>query len=268
MNEKGIIYVATADRFIQEAEVSAQSAKKCMPDLPIVLFTHDKTYVNSVFDEICVVGDYENLNSDKINPILNTPFEKTLFIDTDTYFCESILDVFDLLDNYDLAVTHAYHRRPQKMPCPNCFPEVNGGVIFYRKTEQVLEFFKEWKRLYKELFNGPRKIKKDQPSLRQVLYESKISSYILPPEYNLRPQFPSIIGRGETMKIMHIRHPDLKSWVDRINENPHLLRVTIPTWEYFEAGGLVVMRGVLLSKFIKLSLKLIRLLRGHRLEKF
>lgn len=268
MEEKGILYVATADRFLDEASISVKSAKERMPDIPTILYTHSQEYRNKHFDEIKVIEDFKNLNSDKINPILDTPFKKTLFLDTDTYFCDDVTDVFELLDRYDLAVTHAYHRRPFSMPCPDCFPEVNGGVIFYKMNDSIKAFFEEWKRLYKELYDGPRNIKKDQPSLRQVLYESNIQSYILPPEYNLRPQFPAIIGKGERMKIMHIRHPDLESWVKKINHNPNILRVTVPTWEYLDSGHLIVIRGSFITKVIKKLLSIFRLVRNHKVEHF
>ena len=37
--ERGIVYIAAGKEFVDEARISAESAKAVMPDVPITLFT-------------------------------------------------------------------------------------------------------------------------------------------------------------------------------------------------------------------------------------
>ena len=259
MGEKGLVYVATGEKYVREAEISAASAKRIMPDIFTAIFTPDLQYRSDLFDHVLPVENYSNTFSDKIEPLLSTPFSKSIFIDSDTYFCDDIRDVFELLDRFDLAVAHAFDRRPAKVPVPNCFPELNTGVIAFVKSSEMNELFRQWKVLYNVYRDSRAQVVNDQASFRKVLYESNLRFYILPPEYNMRPQFPAIAGRGETMKILHTRDIDHEEWCNKINSNPSLqLRVTIPSWIDFMEGRLIVMHKSLVQQAIILLLKLAR----------
>jgi len=50
--------------------------------------------------------------ADKILPLLDSPFNRTVFLDTDTQVCSEFFELFDLLDRFDLAVAHAPWRIP------------------------------------------------------------------------------------------------------------------------------------------------------------
>lgn len=258
MEKKGLVYVATGEKYIREAEISAQSAQRVMPDIPIALFTNDGSYQNPLFSYIFVVESYSNMLSDKIDPLLSTPFEKSIFIDTDTYLCDGIEDVFELLDNFDLAVAHAYDRRPANVPVPDCFPELNTGVIAFVRSPKMDELLKKWRVLFDEYFQSDARVVNDQAAFRKVLYDSDLRFYILPPEYNMRPQFPAIAGRGEKMKVLHAREIDHEEWRTKVNSEPSpKIRVTIPSWDDYLEGRLLVMHKskveVVISGFLKLS---------------
>jgi hypothetical protein len=48
----GVIYVAIRPRFVSEAALSAQSVRRFLPDVPIVLFTDQALEAHDAFDEI------------------------------------------------------------------------------------------------------------------------------------------------------------------------------------------------------------------------
>jgi hypothetical protein len=100
--EFGVIYVATGDHYRDEAVGACTSLKQFMPHMPVVLFTdvHD---VLSPFDHVIVLDNPSCDFADRIRGIQNSPFARTIFLDTDTCVCDDISDLFDLLDHFDLA---------------------------------------------------------------------------------------------------------------------------------------------------------------------
>ena len=76
-----------------------------------------------------------------------TPFEKTIFLDSDTFITDKITELFDLLDFVDLATTLEYKLHttgPHDFKYRNIFPELNSGVIVYKKNPITLKIFKDW----------------------------------------------------------------------------------------------------------------------------
>ena len=68
---------------------------------------------------------------------------------------------------------------------PYAFPEVNTGVIVFKKcegTKQVFDYWKEYHQKYYALCPY------DQPSFRISLWKSEVKAYIMPIEYNVRSQ--------------------------------------------------------------------------------
>lgn len=211
----GIIYVATGTRHVAEAVRSAQSVRKHMPQVPIILYTDQVNVTFKVFTEIWEIDQPLHSFGDKILPLKETPFERTLFLDTDTYVCGPIYDLFEILERFDLAASHAPYRPARSFVTPNCFCELNSGVIAYRKTPETTRFFDNWFQLY-QTFVATTDSTPDQPAFRQALYESSLQLYILPPEYNLRTIMPGFSGRG-SVKILHGRGVPmqrLENWIN------------------------------------------------------
>ena len=187
---KGFIYVAsnnvssTGHDYVQEAIFSAESLRKHEPEAQITLFT-DKKIKNKVFNEIKIVK--MSLRC-KQNFLLESPYEKTILLDTDTYVNHNLNDLFDLLDKYELVGCSDYSRKrifpiPEYMNIPYGFSELNTGVVGYKKCKNFQKFIELWLHYYQKY----RKIVPwDQPSCRIALWESNINLYMLPIEYNRR----------------------------------------------------------------------------------
>lgn len=204
----GVIYVATTSNYVELAYESAGKLKSHMPEIPICLFTSED-YSPKV-PNIDAIEEIKNPNydtEDKIEPMINSPFYKTLFLDADTEIAGDLSEVFDLLDVFEFAYAHAPVRIEDwdlSSNIPECFPQPNTGVIAYKKTDKVVSLLKRWKSRdeeYKTMRSGKKP--HEQPALRKELYRSDIRSTILPPEYNIRTPFPMFKGGNSYVKILH-----------------------------------------------------------------
>ena len=132
----GILYVATGDKFVSEAAESARSLKSHM-DVPVALIT-DQPEAPGVFNQLISIENPQYGFGDKVMNIHRSPFEKTVFVDNDTYFADEISEVFDLLDQYQLAAAHSPWRIAHPLPdTPDAFTEYNTGVIAFRDCPET-----------------------------------------------------------------------------------------------------------------------------------
>jgi hypothetical protein len=209
---RGILYVATGPACRAEAAFSARSVKLVWPDMPIAIVT-DGPVESAWFDRIDVIPA-ESDNIAKVRHITGSPFERTLLLDTDTYCLAPFPELFDLLDHFDLAAAHEAGRFStrseagnevyiQAPDIPDCFPELNSGVIAFRREPHVLQVFERWLALVERARAAPVPHTQDQPSFRRAVYESDLRIAVLPPEYNFRLVI-SGFARGP-IKLIHGR---------------------------------------------------------------
>jgi len=233
----GVLYIATGKKFISEATESAKSLKNVMPDTKIVLWADEMISIDdSPFHTINLIEEPRYSFFDKIKPLCETPFEKTLFVDTDTFFMESVYELIPLLDRFEFAYCHAPWRicpgeNNILEDVPDSFPEPNSGVIAYRATEKVFETIQNWERIYDKKLNSDDVPDGDQSALRLALWRSQLNMTILPPEYNIRTPFPVFVGGNTSVKILHGRNPTLNEAKKRIN-NKEGIRI----YDFFKPG--------------------------------
>ena len=174
-----------------------------MGDTPIAVIT-DSNIENKNFDIVMKCDDPKYGWSDKPNLIKRTPFDKTLYFDTDVYITEEVTEIFDLVDEYNIALAHEPARVTAKIESvPDCFPEFNTGVFGFNNNSETQRLLREWNEIYQS-----RDETEDQPSLRKAVFESDISFSVLPPEYNCRWQLGGhVSGR---VKVFHGRLYEFK----------------------------------------------------------
>jgi len=202
-DERGVIYIATGEKYVGLAARSAQSLKKYCPGLPVHIFTECDISSYDCFDGSTKITDPHRRS--KVDYIFQTPYQRTLYLDADTRVCEDIAHMFDLLDRFDLALAHEPNRGERKMQqypdsIPFSYPPLNGGVILFKKTGPVLELLKNWKEAYHtQGFSG------DQRTLRGLIWLTHLKFAVLPPEYNIRyPSYIRMLSREKiTPKILH-----------------------------------------------------------------
>ena len=208
----GVLYVATGKRYVNEAMRSARTVRHHMPGIPIALFTDAETPLpEGLFDRLSIIEAPYHSTADKIRCMSATPFERTLFLDTDTRITQPVGDLFEILDRFDLACSHGPWRTCGiEVPgCPEAFPELNTGVVAYRSVPEVIAVFRRWGELHREMRDALNRRIHDQPAFRRAVYESRLQLYVLPPEYNLRTPFPWFAGGNAQVKILHGRGPTL-----------------------------------------------------------
>jgi len=222
-DENGVVYVATGKKFVDEALISVRSVKKWMPELPVTLFTDLQELVSAPPDGVDTVILLENVTKsclDKMYPLVETPYEKTIFLDTDTYLCERVDELFEVLDRFDIAAAHPPFRvQYDIIGIPECFPEPNTGVIVFRKNEAAFDVLKRWPEEYKAQQASEKKPHHDQHSFRAALYHSTARFLVLPHEYNFRSIGPNFAGKGSKVKIIHGRHASFEKVALRLNNN-------------------------------------------------
>ncbi len=141
----GIIYLAVGERFYAEALESVKSLKLSMPDISVTLFTREcGVSISSIFDAVLVADDVHPHHA-KIKAMIRSPYDRTLYLDSDTRVYGDLQDIFALLDRFDIAAAHAPIRQVfEQRDLPDSFPEYNGGVVAYRDNDKVRCFFDSW----------------------------------------------------------------------------------------------------------------------------
>lgn len=230
---RGITYGVSGMPHLNEVVVSGKSAKQWMPDIPIELHIDRETYeaarkvfdLNGLFDFITPYDDVKHERTLKFGALQNSRFEKTLYLDTDTFITDRVDELFEMLDRFDLAVTHAPQRLQYNMVKkgvyeflgnpPASFPEFNGGVIPFRKNSRTDQFMQDWRSLYDQLKEKIGACMDQQP-FRVALFNSDLNFFVLTPEYNLRAMVPNVVK--DKVKIIHA-HGELESIAKHVNKN-------------------------------------------------
>lgn len=189
----GVIYVATGADYVDLACQSCQSLLDTNPGIQADLFTEDTSRSGlEVFDRVHAVPRVHARA--KLDCLALSRFDTTLFLDADTLVVRQLGDIWQLSDRFALSMAHdvrrasALIREGLAIDTPYAFPQLNSGVILYRNDDQTRAFFAKWAALYRD--NDARR---DQPTLKDMLWQSDIRFYVLPPEFNFR-RIPVVNG--------------------------------------------------------------------------
>lgn len=236
---RGVIYIVTGQKFVHEACRSAASVRQCMPHIPITLFS-DVPQRSSLFDQVVPIVKPTHGHEDKILNIAKSPYQDTLYLDSDTHMVDDSRELFSLLERFDLAAVHAPYRAQYHVSeVPDCFPEFNAGVLLFRQSAKTDGLFARWLQIYREdgikplnwLFPGGASLYRhaipNQPSFRRALYESDVRIATIPPEYNCRFPFPGFVHTK--VKIIHGRADSFTKIAEGLNKTM-LPRVHVMRW--------------------------------------
>lgn len=204
----GALYIITQDRrYVDLLLTSAASLKRAMPDLPISVFSQFPLE-SELFDKVFPVEPTKDGFYDKARLVQNSPYERTLFIDADTYVLEPVPELFATLDQFDCAATHEeyldtdWHHRYPRTDIPSSFPEFNTGILMLKRCDRVNRMLEQWGNLYRQyLEEKPGEPINDQPFFRVAAYFSDVRIATLTREYNCKFRGQGYLkGR---VKIMH-----------------------------------------------------------------
>ena len=207
----GAVYIITQDlRYVDLLLTSAGSLKRAMPELPITVFSQFPVE-STLFDKIITVEPSEDGFYDKTRFMSASPYQRTMFIDADTYVLEAVPELFSVLDHFDCAATHEEYTstdwfkdypRPQ---IPSSFPEFNTGLLMLKQSPKVEHLLEQWGTLYAAYLEAkPGRKLNDQPFFREAVYGSEVRIATLTREYNCKFRGQGYLNGP--LKIMHGHH--------------------------------------------------------------
>ena len=179
----GFVFAVTGEKYTALARRAARSLRHVHPEAKVDLFT-DIKLDDTVFSEIHMLSD--SWFRPKMEALQKSRFDRTIYLDADIMVIAPLEPVFEVLDRFDVA---ACHNRMQNnsfvldnhtRPLPPAFSVINGGLLALRRSEPTMAFVRDWEQAVRE-----SNAKKDQPALRELLYDSDLKLCILPPGYNL-----------------------------------------------------------------------------------
>lgn len=257
----GFAYVATGELFFREAAEAARHLRAANPGARICLMA-DQVYGVPFWDDLVLV---EKPNFDFRDKLLMAlcPYERFVYLDTDTYVAGDLSEMLQLLERYDVIGHQLFEGHDYRLPeVPDAFPEFNGGVFGFRRSPAVEKFFTRWL----EIYTGYRERLKagswnyadasDQKGFRMALYESGLRHSVLAPEYDFIVQHLQFAcaevkifhGRpwSELQRIERIVNAQLgpRAWVPLLDTCVHQ-QLSLGGWaKVFRRAGAQVARGI------------------------
>lgn len=226
-----VFYILSGYHYVKEAVQSAESVRRHMPGVESYLFhTPDIWPRGAVFDHIVPLPtrchNYWYLDSLRYLMLALPQLpERLLWLDSDTYCCMPFGEMFEMLGRFDMIAAHAPGRKtgPTVHPIPDCFPELNIGVMGIYNKAGFQEFAARWYAKYAKYQHVYED--NDQNSLRETLWEQCEDNhlidcfqfYVMPPEWNLRLVSPKGYFIRDRVRFLHGRHPDMNALAEGAN---------------------------------------------------
>ena len=227
---RGFVYVATRPSYVREAARSWATVRRHHPGAEAVLTTDCPDLARELLPEVTVrVMDHPRRHhGDKILPLVDSPFERTIFLDTDVQIAAPLDDLFLMLERYDLLVARDPwgHHVPGM---PATVRQYNTGLLGYRTVAPVQALFRDWATDYDRLLAERGRVPGlDQYSFQRQLHASFLRWYLLSAEYNFRTIAPGFLRYGERVSALHGRQDDLPLIGARLNRNADRFRLYCP----------------------------------------
>lgn len=246
---EGILYICSGTDALYEAERSAKLIKNQTKNYPIGCICDEKLEEFDIFDvkinreSKCQNGGYKH------RQIHHTPFDKTIYFDTDVWVFDpnAITEMLQMLDKFDIVGRVDTGRRQElyhgealtNEDVPRSFPMINGGVLGFKSNNKIMKMFCQWRqafRNYEDRMDNPP----DQPGLRKAIYNSEAQLAPIPPEYNFRLPYPHYIvgdvkiihGRGQNLNEIYrdINTETSTPWHGRIYSPSHSKSTNYSRW--------------------------------------
>ena len=200
-SDSGVLFVVTGSHYTSAAAEAARSVRETNPWLGIGIFS-DQEITDPIFSFIGKIqGDDSRRKHEYVG---KSPFVNTLYLDSDVRAVGDLRDLFRLLERYEMAGAHVRYRSSprrlgkHRLHIPQAFPQINCGVLLYKKCPAVDALFRSWADLYRE--GG---FTRDQIPFREALWLSQVKFYAMAAEYNTRG-IPLLPSKSPLPVILHI----------------------------------------------------------------
>ncbi len=231
---RAVFYIASGDdgRYVAEARRSAESVKEFL-GVDTILFTNEAAPSGFTHYEgipRSMAKFWYLRNTEIFNyavQLLTDDYQQLLYLDVDTRVCLDCSDIWQLLQQFDLAVGHSASRDciQSAIGCPQSFPTYQIGVNLFSINDRTRKFFADWLTLYNNYADVYDE--NDEAPYRDALWENTagIKWMCMAPEYCLRFDFGAWVN-GK-VRILHGRiggrsQPDPKEVADEINSHTRM----------------------------------------------
>ena len=147
-SESGVIYLVSGGRsYLGELITSLKSLRHYDPELPVTVFSRFKVPAPLRCDWVPLDSREHPLKL-KVLTLRDSPYERTLFLDTDITLHGSVRPVFAHLDTHDFCAANSHEAdwsvNPPRFVAMVKPRDYNTGVLLYRKSEAFLRFLARW----------------------------------------------------------------------------------------------------------------------------
>jgi hypothetical protein len=133
-----------------------------------------------------------------------SPFEETLYLDIDTEVLAKLDFGFEQAARFHMAcsICEAPYARRYVNSIQGDVVEYNTGVLFFKKSPEMERLFGEWKRLayamdssipFRTASGMARMEMNDQGSFAKAVHDLGFNPFVLPMNWNLRPQWQRMV---------------------------------------------------------------------------
>jgi hypothetical protein len=145
---RGVIYLAAGGKsYLGELLTSLKSLRRHDPDLPVTVFSRFRLPASARCQHVDFRSAEHPLKQ-KVMVLRQSPYDQTLFLDTDTTVLGSLRPAFDFLTDHDFAVANMYvcdwTARPPRLISLVKPDDYNTGVLLYDKSPASLRFLDRW----------------------------------------------------------------------------------------------------------------------------
>jgi len=239
-NKHGLILCAGGkNQYINEARYAAKTFKRFNPTIPVTLFTDQNITAHGEFDRIIIETGLGHPQKLKMHGMLHTPYERTLYLDSDTRTCGSLAELFAVLDFYNIGFTHRVKCKwpPNSTPIFVDYVDYNclqGGMLLFNKSKPATAFIKKWQHTFNQTPDElvqPGTQYGDQVVLNNIFSEltpnhkTELNPVYLPNRiYNARPWMWEQLKRDglwSDVKVLHARGLNTSTFITTLNKIKH-----------------------------------------------
>jgi hypothetical protein len=239
MADSGVVYIATGESFIREAEMGAARLKTVMPGVSVALISDGHPH-GGMFDIVIHTTSQKDIWRWKIETIALSPFQRTIFLDTDTYVCLPLWELFDALSDFPMAVAPESSLAHVHPNMPEYLFGYNTGVLCFRSCPEWQHFHRRWLEIYDDYARAdrtPRLLIHDQPAFHEAVHKCPLRFLELPPQYNFRGVKMGVLHKP--VKILHFRPSFYVAWpavMQLINETQGWPKIFIANRVFARSG--------------------------------
>jgi hypothetical protein len=149
MPSRGVIYLVSGGRsYLGELLTSLRSLRRYEPTLPVTVFSRFALPAGTPCSWVPFRSDHHPLK-EKVMVLPLSPYEETLFLDTDTTILGPVQPIFDYLNELDFVVGNMFlgdwSVKPTKLLALVKPDDYNTGVLVFRRTPETGAFLDKWK---------------------------------------------------------------------------------------------------------------------------